>query len=315
MTDSIMSAVNVYLVRDVDGYVLVDCGLEVDESRAVLEDGLRWLGATPDAIHTVVVTHGHHDHFGLAEHLHREHGARVWLHESDLAYIRHRYGDPDSFRGMQREWLVRYGMPEEIARSATRMLGVGTQAVSVAQPDRVLQGGETLDVADLHFEIHWTPGHTPGHVVLVEPREQLLFAGDHILPNANANVSLQPYSTANPLPGYLASLEYLATLPMELAMPGHGDLMPSVAERARQIAGHQIARREQLLGLLTEAPQTPYELAAQVWGSSKSRPWSQFADNLRRNAVTTLVAHLELMVDEGQARRVEDGAVRFAATV
>jgi glyoxylase-like metal-dependent hydrolase (beta-lactamase superfamily II) len=310
MTDSVMSAVNVYLVRDSDGYVLIDCGLEVTDSREQLHRALGELGVTASAIHTVVVTHGHHDHCGLAQHLSQEHSARIWMHQSDWTYIQRRYGAPDDFRKLQHRWLVRYGMPEDEAVQATRSLGTGGQVVTITQPDRLLAGGETMEVEDLRFEIQWTPGHTPGHVCLLEPTKQLLLSGDHILPNANSNVSLQPYSDVNPLPGYIASLRSLADQPIQLTMPGHGAPMGSVTERAHSIAQHQINRRDQLQSLLTQTPCTPYELGARVWPEGR---WEQFTGYLRRNAVGTLIAHLEQLADDGQALRTESDAVRFAA--
>ncbi|MFN0073016.1 MAG: MBL fold metallo-hydrolase, partial [Chloroflexota bacterium] len=293
---------------------LIDCGLDIDESWDALKTGLSELGTTPDAIHTVVVTHGHHDHAGQAARLNRDHAARVWMHESDWAYIRMRYVESESFRAMLVDWLQRYGMPADVSQRVTRSLGQGAQSISTTQPDRLVSGGETLEVGDYRFEIVWTPGHTPGHVCLLEPTHKLLLSGDHILPGVHSNVSLQPYSTVNPLPGYLASLQRLADLPIRLTMPGHGDLMASVAERAHQLTQHQLHRRERLNSLLTEEARSPYQLADQVWARSQPRSWDQFPDHLRRNAVGTLVAHLEQLADEGLVRRVEDdGVVRFAA--
>jgi len=312
MRDSYTTSVNVYLVRDADGYVLIDTGLAIDESKEALHAGLTALGTTADAIHTVIATHGHHDHCGLAAYLKAAHGARVWMHESDWAYIRLRYADPEGFRDMQRGWLQRYGMPADVVGRSTASLGQGTQSISIAEPDRSLTGGETLDVGDYRLEIQWTPGHTPGHVCLIEPQKQLLFSGDHILPRVNSNVSLQPYSPANPMPGYLASLKQIAETPLQLTMPGHGHLMPSVSERARMIAQHQLDRREKLLTMVTDEPLSPYDLAAFIWSDSKPNNWDGFPDFLRRNAVGTLIAHLEQLADEGLVRRVEDGTVRFA---
>ena len=313
MRDSYTTSVNVYLVHDSDGYVLIDTGLATDESKEAFHAGLASLGATADSIHTVIATHGHHDHCGLAAYLKENHGARVWMHESDWAYIRLRYADPGGFRDMQRGWLQRYGMPADVVARATQSLGMGTQSISIVEPDRSLTGGETLDVGDYRFEIQWTPGHTPGHVCLMEPKQQLLFSGDHILPRVNSNISLQPYSPVNPMPGYLSSLKQIAETPLRLTMPGHGELMPTVAERAHKIAQHQLDRREKLMTVVTPEPRSPYDLAAYIWADSKPNNWDSFPDFLRRNAVGTLIAHLEQLADDGLVSRVEDETVKFAS--
>jgi glyoxylase-like metal-dependent hydrolase (beta-lactamase superfamily II) len=313
MRESFTQSVNVYLVRDADGFMLIDTGLAIDESKDTLHAGLAELGTGATAIHTIIATHGHHDHCGLAAHLKNEHGARVWMHVSDWDYIRMRYVEPQAFRDMQRDWLQRYGMPADMVGRTTQFLGMGVQSIPVPEPDRLLTGGETVEVGDYRFEIQWTPGHTPGHVCLLEPRRQLLFSGDHILPRVASNVSLQPYSRVNPMPGYIASLKQLAETPIRLTMPGHGELMPSVADRAQRIAQHQIDRRNQLLNLVNQDPQSPYDLAAIIWADSKPNNWQQFPDALRRNAVGTLVAHLEQLADEDLVNRIEDETIRFAA--
>ena len=43
-------------------------------------------------------------------------------------------------------------------------------------PDRLLQGGDSIDIGDLHFLVLHTPGHTPGGICLL--LEGVLFSGD-----------------------------------------------------------------------------------------------------------------------------------------
>jgi glyoxylase-like metal-dependent hydrolase (beta-lactamase superfamily II) len=313
MPDSFTTSVNVYLVRDKTGFVLIDCGLEIDESRNQLSAALGEIGASLDAIHRVVVTHGHHDHCGLAGYLHREHGAQVWMHESDWDYICRRYSDTPAYRQLQAQWLTRYGMPSEEATKATERLGLGVQAFTVLEPDRVLSGGESVEIGNLLFEILWTPGHTPGHICLIDSTNELLLSGDHILPNVHANVSLQPYSTVNPLPGYIDSLRALAERPIQMTMPGHGDLIDQVPSRAKEIVQHQLNRRSHIQSVLTPSPQSAYDMAAIIWKDSKPNNWDQFSHMIRRNAVGTLIAHLELMVDDGIAGRIEEDVIKFSS--
>ncbi|HEX3244154.1 MAG TPA: MBL fold metallo-hydrolase, partial [Chloroflexota bacterium] len=46
MRDSYTTSVNVYLVRDADGYVLIDTGLAIDESKEALHAGLTAMNTT-----------------------------------------------------------------------------------------------------------------------------------------------------------------------------------------------------------------------------------------------------------------------------
>jgi glyoxylase-like metal-dependent hydrolase (beta-lactamase superfamily II) len=205
-------------------------------------------------------------------------------------------------------------MPAEEAADNAARVRVGDVAIPLIEPDRILSGGEELRVGDYAFEFQWTPGHTPGHVCLYEPGHRLLLCGDHILQDVAPNVSLQPYTTENPIPGYLSSMQWLSELPVDVSMPGHGQPFASPRERALALIGHQTERAEQVRSLLTHEPQTTYELAAQVWANTTPYNWSQFNVRLRRNALGTLAAHLDLLAQRRQAERIEDnGVVAFAA--
>lgn len=45
-------------------------------------------------------------------------------------------------------------------------------------PDRWLNDGDQVIVGDITFDVLHCPGHTPGHVVFVQPEEQLAIVGD-----------------------------------------------------------------------------------------------------------------------------------------
>lgn len=45
-------------------------------------------------------------------------------------------------------------------------------------PDRWLQDGDQVSVGDITFDVLHCPGHTPGHVVFVQPQERLAIVGD-----------------------------------------------------------------------------------------------------------------------------------------
>jgi glyoxylase-like metal-dependent hydrolase (beta-lactamase superfamily II) len=309
-----MRSVNVYVLRDGDGYVMVDSGHPLGDETAsswdLLGRQLAAIGASPAALHTVVVTHGHPDHYGLAHQLRDRFGARVWLHAREVDYVHHRFVDRDAAPRVLSAWLRRYGVPAEEADHLSTVSPESAH-LTAAAPDRLLEGGEDLAVGEHRFVVQWTPGHTPGHICLLEPRAGLYFCGDHILPTVSPNVSLHPHVEGNPLQNYLDSLRTTAASDVRLALPGHGDPMPDVAGRAAGLLRRQLDRRDDLLRLMTPAPQTPYELAAQVWATSRPTSWSQFRGYLRRNAVGTLAAHLELLAEDGLVERVDDGVIGF----
>jgi glyoxylase-like metal-dependent hydrolase (beta-lactamase superfamily II) len=45
-------------------------------------------------------------------------------------------------------------------------------------PEEIVEGGETLELAGMTFDVVFTPGHSPGHVVYAVRGEQALLSGD-----------------------------------------------------------------------------------------------------------------------------------------
>jgi glyoxylase-like metal-dependent hydrolase (beta-lactamase superfamily II) len=74
-----LRAVNVYVIDDGDGLVLVDGGWSLPESLAAFERALEGIGRDPGAVRDVLVTHIHRDHYTQAVALRRRYGARVLL--------------------------------------------------------------------------------------------------------------------------------------------------------------------------------------------------------------------------------------------
>ncbi len=306
-----LRSVNAFLVRDRDGYALVDCGMDTEECHLRLDEQLAALNVRLRAIHTIVATHGHPDHTGMANRIRSQTGARVWLHAGEQAFIDYRRGD--SSTELLERWLLRYGVPAPEATEMVAKVREGDRGTPDVKPDRLLQGGEDIPLGEYRFEVHWTPGHTPGHICFYEPRNRMLLCGDHILQEVAPNVSLLPYTDENPMPGYLDALRWMADMPVELTLPGHGAPFPSPRDRALELIGHQTDRQAHLRSLLTEQPRTAYELAQQVWADAKPNTWSDFNLRLRRNALGTLAAHLELLAERGEAARIDDGVVRYSA--
>jgi glyoxylase-like metal-dependent hydrolase (beta-lactamase superfamily II) len=313
ITEHTLGGANAFLLRDRDGYVLFDCGADSPECSEALTHGLAGLGIPFDALHTIIVSHGHPDHGGQASHVRDKAQAQIFLHEREARYLGypHAGGEPD--RQQLRAWLRRYGFPEpEIDPLIGAPRNNGRHAI-VIQSDRMLAGGEILEIGAYRFKVLWTPGHTPGHICLYDASRQLLLSGDHVLEVVTPNVGLHPLHDGNPMPGYLDSLADLAGRDIELTLPGHGDPIADLGKQAAELTRRQLSRRAQLLTLLTDVPQSAYELAAQIWPPRPGRrSWEQFHGHLRRNAVGTLAAHLDVLVDTGEAVASEESAtVRF----
>src|SRR4051812_6818413 len=82
-----LGGANAFLIRDSDGYLLFDCGANVAECTEALTQQLASPGVPFNAIHTLVLSHGHGDHAGQANAVAARTGARIMLHERDAAFV------------------------------------------------------------------------------------------------------------------------------------------------------------------------------------------------------------------------------------
>jgi glyoxylase-like metal-dependent hydrolase (beta-lactamase superfamily II) len=124
---------------------LIDAGGEADRLLAAVAK----TGAT---LEKLLVTHGHIDHCGA------------------VAEIAERTGVP--VEGPQREDAFWIDGIEAQARN------FGVPGARRFTPDRWLEGGDTVTVGALTFEVRHCPGHTPGHVIFADRAHGIVFVGD-----------------------------------------------------------------------------------------------------------------------------------------
>ena len=60
----------------------------------------------------------------------------------------------------------------------------GFKMIEPFEPDTWLQHGQVLRLGEDEFEVLHTPGHTPGHVVLNNRKQKLLWVGDVLFHNS-----------------------------------------------------------------------------------------------------------------------------------
>jgi len=80
-----------------------------------------------------------------------------------------------------------------------------------------------VGIGSYMFRCVETPGHSEGHICLYEPHAKILVSGDHILNDITPTVSLRS-EHGNPLKEYLASLDKIEALEIDLALPGHREI-------------------------------------------------------------------------------------------
>jgi glyoxylase-like metal-dependent hydrolase (beta-lactamase superfamily II) len=196
-------------------------------------------------------------------------------------------------------------VPEkDLPRLQKASLGV-RQYVSPVSPEVVLQGGEIIHQGSFQFEVVWTPGHSPGHVCLLERSKKILISGDHVLPATFPNVGLHSQSGPDPLPNYLRSLRAIENLDVDLVLPAHEHVFSGLKPRIQELLQHHEERKKAIIAALSEGPQTAYEVSLKIpWiVNGLTMPFERLQALDRRLAVMSAMAHLEPLYTEGTAAK------------
>jgi glyoxylase-like metal-dependent hydrolase (beta-lactamase superfamily II) len=138
-----------------------------------------------------------------------------------------------------------------------------------------------------------TPGHASDHLAFVAGRA--CFTGDAVLGEGSVFVAPDPGS----LRGYLAALERLRGMDLEILCPGHGPLVLDAKAKLDEYLAHRRDRERRLEQALAGGLRTTDELLARVWSDAPAA--------LRGAATVTLAAHLDKLDEEG---RLPDGVER-----
>jgi len=310
-----LADVNAYLIEGEKGCILVDTGWNTRQTFAALEEQLREIGVGFEDISQIIITHFHPDHYGLAGKLKELSRAKIALHQIERDFIRSRYISMDSLLAETADLLHLHGVPqEELPRLQKASLEV-VKYVSSISPEITLHGGERIPLGSFNFEVVWTPGHSPGHVCLYEPKQKVLLSGDHLLPTIFPNVGLHPQSGENPLGDYLHSLQVVEQLEVDLVLPAHEHVFTGLKQRIKELYRHHEDRKAAIINVLREGARTAYEVSFKIpWIiNGVTMSFEELPALDKRLAVMSALAHLEPLCAEGQAERSSgDGTVVYS---
>lgn len=276
-----------YLILGDGETLLIDPGERGDAALEALRAGFALAGVELTQLTGIVVTHFHYDHWEGADQLAEVTGAWVAISEIEWNWISQLTVDATSMPGML-PWFEGFGATGEEARQLADAADYGDTLV-YRRPELLLQDGDVLPIAGTNLEVILTPGHSPGHVCVFDRDREVLFSGDHVLPNITPHIALNRFGGPDPLGQYLSSLERLRDFGDVEVLPAHEYRFSGLQLRLDALRDDVEQRADEVRAVIDRDRQaTPWSAAPHLrW----SRPWEGFTAHVRRMAVDETAAH------------------------
>lgn len=299
--------VNVYALRDDDGWTLVDTGLNAKRCRAAWEAALAGpLAGAPVA--RVLVTHHHPDHVGLAGWF-QAGGAELlmtrtaWLFARMLTLDEQAHATPEQIAFWQQAGMEA-GLLE--ARRRERPFNFADVVAPMPLGFTRLHDGQRLRLGGRDWIVRFGQGHAPDHATLWSTDGDLVIGGDQLLPSISPNLGV--YATepmADPVADWIAACRKLQPFATDtqMVLPGHKLPFTGLPDRLRQMIDNHEGALDRLRAHLAEAPRTAAECFAPLYKR-------EIDTGTYGLALVEAVAHLNHLLRRGDATRVKraDGA-------
>lgn len=186
---------NIYVLKDDQGVSLVDAGNDYTCFLELFQQG--W--CQPQDIKKIALTHGHRDHCSGALELLR--GYPFIIESGGFELILHKESPPE--------------LKELMKKANCKVIE--------------LEGGETIELGGVPWEVIYTPGHTIDGLSFYHAPSKTAFTGDVAMPHCMGEVDEK---AGGRLDHYLYGVKALLKKDIENVLPGHG--FP-VAEHGKRV--------------------------------------------------------------------------------
>ena len=299
--------VNVWLLEDGDGWLVIDAGVNDEATRGHWQTALAGAAFGGRKLRRLLITHFHPDHAGLMGWLAEAHGVTPLMTRIEWLQARAVWYDTGTDMLQQQAEFARIaGASEAYSAYLLRRGALYAKAVApLPRAFRAIADGETLVIGGRRWRVLTGQGHAPDMACLHCAEEDILIAADQVLPRITPYVGLHAGEPmGDPLGAFLATLRRFHALPEKtLVLPSHGDPFSGLHARLTAIMDHHDER----LAALEEAcrePQTAHALLPALF----RRPLD---DRSLGFGLGETLAHLRRLEEHGRIERLPgaDGVV------
>ncbi|MEZ2391926.1 MBL fold metallo-hydrolase [bacterium RCC_150] len=297
-----LQSVNAYLLVDGDDAILVDPGFASVESESQLGAAMDSLGVGFRDVGRILSTHTHWDHYSQAIVLRSKYGIPMGVGIEERHTIAVLDAGAD-FYPAQAHRLFTCGAA--LLAQQIQSLPREEHEINVPSgvPDVWLEDGQRIPLGGREITIHATPGHTRGHIVIMDPQRGVQITGDHILPRITPSLGLEAAPEAFPLQSFLRSLEMVRQLPDAVMLPAHGQVVASVHERVDALLEHHRERLAAVEGEVSAGAATALDVANNLRWTRQRYTLSELPPVHQMTAILEVATHLDVLKAEGRVRQ------------
>lgn len=295
-----LKALNSYLIKAEGRFLVIDTGWNHEACMQEMFSNLKRLNVD---LHKTdfFITHLHADHIGLVAKLATD-TSTVYFNQREASVVNSESSEWERRWQTLDAFYIWNGFPaDELKKSMENH--PGRQYNLKERLDFcILKEGDTIQIGEYSFRCIETPGHSPGHMCLYEPNKKILVAGDHILSDITPNIMFW-LEMEDSLRKYLANLEKVYALDVDLVLPGHRNIWNDHRRRIKELQVHHQARLKEVLAALEDGGKTAFQVAPYVTWDIEYRSWELFPAGQKWFAVGETLAHLKYLEEQGMVRR------------
>jgi glyoxylase-like metal-dependent hydrolase (beta-lactamase superfamily II) len=255
------SPANSYIIKDGEGFILIDCGYGDRESYLKFVKFLSENGFNIENLKTVIFSHAHPDHMGGGANILSSIKCRTLISgieapaARDPAVLEEQFDIP-----MAKESLHSLKLREVESFDLLEIFNIQSCPMCSIKPDGITSEGDVIQTERLHLEVIYTPGHSPGHISLYNPDSKLLLSGDII------GEILPWYSpTGGGAIDCFESLDKIEKLPLTRILPSHGGVIHDTSSAIKRMRDVLLNRNEKIKSELRSQPKSLLQLVDKLF--------------------------------------------------
>lgn len=220
--------VHSFLLIGQERAALIDTGMGIGSMKGIIDQ----LTTKPII---VVTTHVHTDHIG-------SHGEfdELAVHEKDVDWLE------NGIEGLTLA-RIRHDVARDITKPTPATFIPEKYTPFTGKVSLILHDGDEVDLGERRLSIIHTPGHSPGHIVILDKKERLLFTGD-LLYDTTPVYAFYPSTSPQNLTASLKKISQLENITQVFGSHNTLGLPPSILKEAGEAADYLIAEELDTFG-------------------------------------------------------------------